>query len=639
MYLLEKYQSLIIQGETGSGKSTQIGQFLAESGWCDGPDGILRVCITQPRRVAAITLAVRVAEEKGCQIAEEVGYTIRFDDKTSAKTQIKYVTEGVLIREMMSDPLLKTYSVIMIDEAHERTLNTDILLVLLKDILRKRPELRLIVSSATLEADIMRKYLNFNKTSDRNKDKAVILSVEGRSYPVEVYYSNEPVPNYVSACVEAVIQIHESEASGDVLVFLTGQEEVEEVVNTLKDYSRTLKERPDLKKMFVLPMYGSLPAKDQYKVFETFPRSVRKVVVSTNVAEASVTIPGIYFVVDSGFVKMRFYSPKTCSDTLIIVPTSQASAQQRAGRAGRLRSGKVYRLYPESEFVKLTQFTPPEIERSTLAFTILQLKALGIKNVVELDFPTPPPQHNLITGLELLFALGAIDDRGELVQPLGEQMAEFPLHPMFSKMLLSADKFECAEEALTITAMLQVENLFTQPASGQRSIQARNAKHNLSVEEGDWITYLNIYNKFLQEGKIRSWADRNYLNYKGLLKGCEIREKLISLMNRFKVKIKSANGDVDKVRRCIVSGFFANAAYLHSSGTYRTVRGDHELHIHPSSVLFTQSRPPKWVIFSEILHTSQEFMRDLTVVQPKWLYDIAPHYYKFGTERELREDR
>lgn len=435
LYLVEKYQTLVVQGETGSGKSTQVAQYLAEAGWCRSADGeVLRIGVTQPRRVAAITLAIRVAEERGCDVGDRVGYSIRFDDNVSDRTEIKFLTEGVLIREMMSDPLLKSYSVIMVDEAHERTLNTDILLGLMKKILKKRTDLRLIVSSATLEAEIVKDFLNFNTTSDSSKDTATILCVEGRSYPVDAMYLREPVANYVTAAVETVIKIHEHESSGDVLVFLTGQDEVEEAANALRDYSRSLKDRPDMKKMFVLPMYAALPAKDQYRVFETFPRSVRKVVVSTNVAETSVTIPGICFVVDCGFVKMRFYSPKTCSDSLIIAPTSQASAQQRAGRAGRLRSGKAYRLYPESEFHKLEKFTRPEIERSNLSYTILQLKALGINNVVKFDFPTKPPKHNVITALELLYALNAIDENGNLIEPLGLQMAEFPLNPMFSKM-------------------------------------------------------------------------------------------------------------------------------------------------------------------------------------------------------------
>ena len=637
MYLLEKYQTLVIQGETGCGKSTQIPQYLVDARWTSGQDKTFMIGITQPRRIAATSLACRVAEERECKLGTEVGYNIRFDECFhNGVTRIKYLTEGILVREMMSDPLLKNYSVMMVDEAHERTLYTDILLGLLKKIIRKRPELRVIVSSATLEAETIRDFFNL-KTSESSKDTSAILSVEGRAYPVEIFYSEEPAANYIKASVETVIKIHETQPHGDVLVFLTGQEEVEQAVEMLFDYAKTIKNRDDnLKRMFVLPLYAALPYADQRKVFETFPKSVRKVVVATNIAEASVTINGITYIVDCGFVKMRYYNPRTCTDSLIIVPTSQASAQQRAGRAGRVRPGKAFRLYPEEEFNRLEPFTVPEIQRSSLAGIILQLKALGINNLVKFEFPSPPPERNIITALDLLYALEAVDDNGSLTQPLGLQMAEFPLHPMFAKMLLVSAKFNCSEEALTIAAMLQVQNIFIQPGFGQRALQARKAKHSFSFEEGDLISYLNVYNSLIRNGKVRSWADRNYLNYKGLLRAVEVRHRLEILLKRFKIKMKSTN-DVDLIRKCIVSGFFANAAYLHYTGVYRTVRGDHELHIHPSSVLYTQSRPPQWVVFVEVLQTSKEFMRDITTVDPKWLYELAPHYYEFGTEREIAE--
>jgi ATP-dependent RNA helicase DDX35 len=595
--------------------------------------------ITEPRRVAAITLASRVAQEKNCVLGEQIGYSIRFEECfTLGLTQIKYMTEGILVREMMSDPLLTNYSVIIVDEAHERTLYTDILLALLKKIIKKRPDLRIIISSATLEAESIKEYFNSNETSDRSKDTSTVMCIEGRTFPVDIYYAKEPVADYVKESVNTVIKIHERYPYGDILVFLTGQEEVENAVSILFDYAKSIKEKSGdkLKKMFVLPMYASLPSYEQMKVFETFPKSVRKVVVATNIAEASVTISGITYIVDSGFVKMRFYNPKTCTDSLVIVPTSQASAQQRAGRAGRVRAGSAFRLYTEQDFEQLEPFTTPEIQRSSLPAVILQLKALGINNIVKFDFPAVPPERNIITALDLLYALGGIDDCGALTQPLGLQMAEFPLHPMFAKMLLVSNEFGCSVEALTISAMLQVQNIFQQPSSGQRAIQARRAKHSFSVEEGDLITYLNVYNAFIKAGKVRSWADKHFLNYKGLLRAVEVRHRLESLLNRFRVKLKSCQ-DVDSVRKCIVSGFFANAAYLHHSGVYKTVRGDHELHIHPSSVLYTLTRPPKWVIFIEVLHTSKEFMRDITTVEPKWLYELAPHYYEFGTDREIAE--
>ncbi|RWS29917.1 ATP-dependent RNA helicase DHX35-like protein [Leptotrombidium deliense] len=631
LYLLEQNQVLIVQGQTGCGKSTQIAQYLSECNWNKGDDRMYLIGITQPRRVAAVNLATRVAAEMKCELGEQVGYTIRFEDCISrGKTLIKYMTEGILINEMMGDPLLENYSVVIVDEAHERTLNTDVVLGLLKKILKKRPELRVIVSSATIETNSMQQFF-------ASVAKTAIIRVEGRVFPVDVFYLNEPAADYVKASINAVIKIHENESSGDVLVFLTGQEEVERVVDILFEYARSIKERKNLKKMYVLPMYASLPASEQLKVFESFPKSVRKVVVATNIAEASITIDGIVYVVDCGFVKLRFYNPKTCTDSLVVVPISKASADQRAGRAGRTRAGKVYRLYKEEHFEKLSLFTPPEIERSNLSLTIVQLKALGINNILKFEFPSPPPNQNIITALELLYALGAIDDSGSLTDPLGLQIAEFPLDPQYAKMLLSSASFGCSEEALTITAMLQVQSVFQQPSKGQRSIQARNAKHKFSVEEGDLLTNLNVYNAFIAAGKVRSWADKNYLNYKGMLRAVEVRQRLQSILNRFKVKLVSAKGDVDKVRKCIVSGFFANAAYLHHSGVYKTVRGGHELHIHPMSVLYTRPRPPPWVLFIDVLHTSQEFMRELTVIRSEWLYELAPHYYDYGTEREITE--
>ena len=660
LFLLEEYQTLVIQGETGSGKSTQIPQFLMENSWtqCSSSETVKMIGVTQPRKVAACSLAARVAEEVGCDLGDVVGYNVRFDEKWRlGKTHIKYMTEGILIREMMSDPLLEKYSVIMLDEAHERTVNTDILMGLLKRILKKRPDFKLIVSSATLEAESLMKFFDLKKKRsstrsshgdqddhEKRRHTSNILCVEGRTHPIDVLYIKNPVANYIKGCVDAVIAIHESERSGDVLVFLTGQDEVEEAVSMLLDYSKSLSSRSnDFKKMYVLPLHGSLPSRDQFKVFETFPRSVRKVIVSTNIAEASVTIPGITFVVDSGFVKMKFFNPKTCSDTLVVVPVSQASAKQRAGRAGRTSSGKVFRLYREEDFKLLSEFTTPEIQRSSMAGVILQLKALGVSNIYDFDFPAKPHEVNLLSGLELLFALGALDEDGELTD-LGMKMAEFPLEPTLSKMLLESERFECSEEILTIVSMLQVDSIFQSPGgSGQRSIQARNAKYRFSVEEGDLISYLNIYNEFIANGRIRSWSDKNFLNYNAMLRVCEIRSRLsMTITSKLKMKLITADGDIEAVLKCIVSGLFCNAVYLdprEGERVYKTVRGDHSLLIHPSSVLNSVRRPPKWVIFNEVLHTSQDFMRDLISIEAKWLYETAPKYFEFGTERELREKK
>ena len=340
LYLLENYQTLVLVGETGCGKSTQLPQYLLEAGWaCDGR----MVAVTQPRRVAVLTVSKRVADERDVVLGSEVGYAIRFDECwDAATTKIKFVTDGLLIREMMHDPLLTAYSVVMLDEAHERTLYTDIVIGLLKKVTKKRPDLRVIVTSATLDAELFRDFFN-NNDDNTGKDTATVLSVEGRMFPVDVYYALDPVPNYLTASVETVVKLHHRENEGDVLVFVTGQEEVEQVVSRLIDEARRLPR--DAIKMRVLPIYGSLPTSEQLKVFDRTPRGVRKVIVATNIAEASVTINGIVYVVDCGFVKLRAYNPSCGLESLVILPTSRASAEQRAGRAGRVRSGQVEYLF------------------------------------------------------------------------------------------------------------------------------------------------------------------------------------------------------------------------------------------------------------------------------------------------------
>ncbi|NXC43556.1 DHX35 helicase, partial [Penelope pileata] len=404
LYLVENYQTLVIVGETGCGKSTQIPQYLAEAGWT--AEGRV-VGVTQPRRVAAVSVAGRVADERCAVLGHEVGYCIRFDDCTDPQaTRIKFLTDGMLVREMMADPLLTRYSVLMLDEAHERTLYTDIAIGLLKKIQKKRGDLRLIVASATLDAEKFRDFFNQNDTGDPSKDTSVILTVEGRTFPVDIFYIQSPVPDYIKSTVETAMKIHQTENDGDILAFLTGQEEVETVVSMLIEQARALSRTGMKKHLRVLPMYAGLPSPDQMKVFERVSRSVRKVIVATNVAEASITIHGISFVIDCGFVKLRAYNPKTAIECLVVVPVSKASANQRAGRAGRNRSGKCYRLYTEEDYEKLPKSTVPEMQRSNLAPVILQLKALGIDNVLRFPFLSPPPAQSMVQALELLYALG-----------------------------------------------------------------------------------------------------------------------------------------------------------------------------------------------------------------------------------------
>ncbi|XP_073930860.1 probable ATP-dependent RNA helicase DHX35 isoform X4 [Castor canadensis] len=618
-------------------RDTNLGhlvKYLAEAGWT--AEGRV-VGVTQPRRVAAVTVAGRVAEERGAVLGHEVGYCIRFDDCTDAlATRIKFLTDGMLVREMMVDPLLTKYSVIMLDEAHERTLYTDIAIGLLKKIQKKRGDLRLIVASATLDAEKFRDFFNQNETGDPAKDTCVILTVEGRTFPVDIFYLQSPVPDYIKSAVETVVKIHQTEGDGDILAFLTGQEEVETVVSMLIEQARALARTGMTKHLRVLPMYAGLPSFEQMKVFERVSRSVRKVIVATNVAETSITISGIVYVIDCGFVKLRAYNPRTAIECLVVVPVSQASANQRAGRGGRNRSGKCYRLYTEDAFDKLPQSTVPEMQRSNLAPVILQLKALGIDNVLRFHFMSPPPAQSMVQALELLYALGGLDKDCHLTEPLGMRIAEFPLNPMFAKMLLESGNFGCSQEILSIAAMMQIQNIFVVP-SNQKS-QAIRVHRKFAVEEGDHLTMLNVYEAFIKHNKNSQWCQEHFLNYKGLVRAAAVREQLKKLLVKFQVPKKSSEGDPDPVLRCIVAGFFANAARFHSTGAYRTIRDDHELHIHPASVLYAE-KPPRWVIYNEVIQTSKYYMRDVTAIESAWLLELAPHFYQQGTHLSLKAKR
>jgi len=658
LYLMEQHQVVVVVGETGSGKSTQIPQFLMEAGYADEVGKM--VGVTQPRRVAATTLATRVAQEKQVRLGAAVGYSIRFDECYSRDyTKIKFVTEGILIREMLGDPLLSMYSVLMLDEVHERTASIDIIMGLLKKVMKRRRDLRVIVSSATVDAEYLRDFFNSGKEAKEEGEEneketngksekdpkvarkakvvpATILSVEGRNYSVDVYYLSEPCPDYVRACVDTCARLHEQEPPGDVLIFLTGMEEVDHCCTLLKQYSDSAKDSKHGLRLWVLPMYGSLAPTRQLKVFRPVGRGYRKVVVATNIAETSITIDGISYVIDSCFVKQAWFNPDTYCDSLTVTTVSQAGGEQRAGRAGRTRPGRCLRMCREKDFLELPLNTPPELQRTDLCGAVLQLKALGIDNIVRFDFPSAPPSRNLIAALELLSALGAIGDQGELTKPLGEQMSELPIHPTLAKMLLSSAEMGCSQEIVTIIAMLQVENVFTQQP-GQAD-KAKVAKRKFEVEEGDLLTLLNVYYAFHKLGgvewsKSRHWCTSHFLRYKALKRATELREQLFKVLRRFGMTVVSCTNK-EVILKTILMGLFPNAAYLHFDGKYRTVRGDIPLKVHPKSVLYTV-KLPEYVVYTEIVHSKDVYMRDITKIDPSWLEECAPHFYE---KRRVRRD-
>ncbi|MCJ1452500.1 hypothetical protein MMC28_002843 [Mycoblastus sanguinarius] len=622
-----EYQVLIIVGETGSGKTTQIPQYLHEAGYTK--DG-LKVGCTQPRRVAAMSVAARVAEEMGVKVGNQVGYSIRFEDATSDKTILKYMTDGMLLREFLTEPDLGAYSALMIDEAHERTLHTDILFGLVKDIARFRPELKLLISSATMDAQKFAKYF----------DDAPIFNIPGRRYPVDIHYTPQPEANYLAAAVTTIFQIHITQPlEGDILVFLTGQEEIEAAELNLQETARKLGSK--VGEMIICPIYANLPSELQSKIFEPTPPKARKVVLATNIAETSLTIDGIVYVIDPGFVKENVYNARTGMESLVITPCSRASANQRSGRAGRVAPGKCFRLYTKFAFHnELDDSTMPEIQRTNLNSVVLLLKSLGINNLMEFDFMDAPPAETLIRALENLYALGALNDKGALTK-LGRQMAEFPTDPMLARSVLAADKHGCVEEVLSIIAMLgEASALFYRPKD--KKILADSARARFTIKEGgDHFSLLNIWNQWVDSDFSYVWARENFLQQRSLTRARDVRDQLAKLCDRVEVTISTVGAaDLVPVQKSLTAGFFPNAARLQKSGdSYRTVKNGMTTYLHPSSTLFDVN--PKWIIFYELVLTSREYMRGNLPIQAEWLAEAAPHYHKkkdleaLGTDRKM----
>lgn len=618
------HQILIIVGETGSGKTTQIPQYLHEAGYTKNG---MKVGCTQPRRVAAMSVAARVAEEMGVKLGNEVGYAIRFEDQTSDKTVLKYMTDGMLLRELLTEPDLAGYSALMIDEAHERTVATDIACGLLKDIAKARPDIKLLISSATMDAQKFQKYF----------DDAPIFNIPGRRYPVDVFYTSQPEANYLAAAITTVFQIHTTQGPGDILVFLTGQEEIEAAEQNLQETARKLGKR--IPEMIICPIYANLPSELQAKIFEPTPPGARKVVLATNIAETSLTIDGIVFVIDPGFVKENVFNPRSGMESLIVSPCSRASAGQRAGRAGRVGPGKCFRLYTKwAYYNELEESTTPEIQRTNLSSVVLTLKSLGIDNLLEFDFMDPPPAETIIRALENLYALGALNDHGELTK-LGRQMAEFPTDPMLAKSIIAADKYGCVEEILSIIAMLgEASSLFYRPKD--KKVQADSARERFTIKEGgDHLTLLNIWNQWVDSDFSYVWARENFLQQRSLTRARDVRDQLARLCDRVEVTINTCGANnIVPIQKAITSGFFPNAARLQRGGdSYRTVKNNQTVYLHPSSTLFEAN--PKWVIYYELVLTSKEYMRSNMPLQPLWLNEVAPHYHKKEDIEKLGIDK
>lgn len=617
---LRQLNNAVLIGETGSGKTTQIPQYLYEAGI--GRQGI--IAITQPRRVAAISLAGRVAEEKKVQPGKLVGYTVRFEDVTSSETKLKFMTDGMLLREAIGDPLLLRYTVVILDEAHERTVHTDVLFGVVKSAQRKRTEqnkipLKILVMSATMDVDLFSQYFN----------KSPVLYLEGRQHPIQIYYTKQPQSDYLQAALVSVFQIHqEAPPSHDILVFLTGQEEIEALARTCRDISKHL---PDTcGPMTVVPLYASLPPTQQLRVFHPAPKGSRKVILSTNIAETSITISGIKYVIDTGMVKAKRYNPDSGLEVLAVQRVSKAQAWQRAGRAGREDAGFCYRLYTEEEFDNFASMTVPEIQRCNLASVILQLLALGVPDVLNFDFMSKPSPESMQKAVEQLDILGAVNRKDDqvLLTPLGKKMASFPLEPRFSKTLLISPDFSCTEEILTVISLLSVDSVLYNPPARRDDVLAVRKKFISS--EGDHITLLNIYRAFKKVSGNKEWCRENFVNSRNMGLVSEVRAQLRDICIKMNMKLESSQSDLANVRRCLAHGLFTNAAQLQPDSSYVALDTHQSVAIHPSSVLFQAK--PAYVVFNELLHTSRCYMRDLCLVDSDWLQEAAPEYFR----RKLR---
>ncbi|SGY15078.1 BQ5605_C013g07235 [Microbotryum silenes-dioicae] len=623
--LFNANQFVVMVGETGSGKTTQIPQYVAYSDLPHLRRPGLQVACTQPRRVAAMSVAKRVADEMDVTLGEQVGYSIRFEDCTSNNTFLKYMTDGMLLREAMNDHMLSRYSTVILDEAHERTLATDILMGLLKDIAKRRPDLKIVVMSATLDAAKFQNYF-FG---------APLLKVPGRTFSVEVFYTPEPEPDYLEAAIRTVLMIHQAEPEGDILVFLTGEEEIEDACRKISLEADNLPH--SIGPLKAVPLYSSLPPQQQQRIFDKAPPPRtpngppgRKVVISTNIAETSLTIDGIVYVVDPGFSKQKIYNPRIRVESLLVSPISKASAQQRAGRAGRTRPGKCFRLYTEADFVKeLEEQTYPEILRCNLASVILELKKLGIDDLVHFDYMDPPAPETVMRALELLNYLAAFDDDGNLT-PLGDLMSTFPLEPQLAKMLIVSPEFNCSNEVLSIAAMLSVPNPYLRPNSQRR--EADEAKAQFAHPNGDHLSLLNLYHAY-RGNPDSQWCWSNYVSFRAMQQADNVRQQLKRTMEKLDLDLVSTAFEdksyYDNIRKAITCGFFMQVAHKEGDKNgYATVKDNQIVGLHPSTGLDTS---PEWVLYNEFVLTTRNFIRTVTEVKPEWLIEFATNYYDYNT--------
>ncbi|XP_058256657.1 pre-mRNA-splicing factor ATP-dependent RNA helicase PRP16 isoform X2 [Hemibagrus wyckioides] len=610
---------VIVVGETGSGKTTQLTQYLHE----DGYTSYGMVGCTQPRRVAAMSVAKRVSEEMSSNLGEEVGYAIRFEDCTSEKTIIKYMTDGILLRESLRESDLDHYSAVIMDEAHERSLNTDVLFGLLREVVSRRSDLKLIVTSATMDSDKFAAFFG----------NVPIFHIPGRTFPVDILFSKTPQEDYVEAAVKQALQIHLSGMAGDILIFMPGQEDIEVTSDQIVERLEELENAPALA---VLPIYSQLPSDLQAKIFQKAPDGVRKCIVATNIAETSLTVDGIMFVVDAGYCKLKVFNPRIGMDALQVYPISQANANQRSGRAGRTGPGQCYRLYTQSAFKnEMLTTTIPEIQRTNLANVVLLLKSLGVQDLLLFHFMDPPPEDNMLNSMYQLWILGALDNTGALT-PTGRLMVEFPLDPALSKMLIVSCDMGCSADILIIVSMLSVPTIFYRPKG--REEESDQVREKFAVPESDHLTYLNVFLQWKNNNYSSIWCNEHFIHTKAMRKVREVRAQLKDIMVQQKMNLVSCGSDWDVIRKCICAAYFHQAAKLKGIGEYVNVRTGMPCHLHPTSSLFGMGYTPDYITYHELVMTTKEYMQCVTAVDGEWLAELGPMFYSIKHAGKSRQE-
>ncbi len=606
------HQVVIVAGETGSGKTTQLPKMCLELG--RGVRGAIGH--TQPRRLAARTVAERVAEELETPLGGAVGYKVRFSDHASDDTLVKVMTDGILLAELLDDRMLRRYDTLIIDEAHERSLNIDFILGYLAQLLPRRPDLKVIITSATIDPERF----------SRHFGDAPVIEVSGRTYPVEVRYrpiADEADSDQIQAISDAVDELRAA-GRGDVLVFLSGEREIRDTADALR--------RAEQRDTEILPLYARLSAAEQHRVFQPHPG--RRIVLATNVAETSLTVPGIRYVIDPGTARISRYSHRTKVQRLPIEPISRASANQRKGRCGRTADGICIRLYSEEDFESRPEFTDPEILRTNLASVILQMATLGLGDVASFPFIDPPDHRNVRDGVQLLEELGAFDpsvkDAGKRLTPLGRKLAQLPVDPRLARMVLEAERYGCVREVMVIAAALSIQDPRERPTDAQ---QAAAEKHGRFVDkDSDFLSYLNLWRYLrkaqeeLSSSQFRKLCRAEFLNYLRVREWQDVNSQLRQVARTFGIRSSSAPDDPDNIHRSLLAGLLSHIGLKDPERQEYQGARNARFAISPGSALF--KKPPRWVMAAELVETSRLWGRVAARIEPEWAESLGQHLVK-----------